>query len=285
MILLQTELMRLLLHVPGDGFYRGTRFDASGVFDSVLFKGLELCGRWFTAYDPFMHDAVCGPAEEFSPVGYDQAAPGGTFLKIGVGLLKRPSADAYDRFHLYEVADPGVWDVSAKECTVRYRHILDGWYDYIKVITLDGDSGITISHELTPRIALDAEVYNHNFFTLGRMEVGPSRHLDFPFTPAGDWRAQYDSVAFTGSGVRFSRQIQPGESVYTGNIHTAGGSGMPYSMSLREGSACVRISGDAPVTRTVLWANHRIACLEPYNSLQAVSGQILRWTIKYSFEL
>ena len=61
-----SEKLKMVLHRPSDGFYQGTRFDRSGVFDSLQFDGVELCGRWFSRYDPFMHDAVCGPAEEFS---------------------------------------------------------------------------------------------------------------------------------------------------------------------------------------------------------------------------
>ena len=60
--------MTLELHHPLDGYYQGTRFDRSGVFKSLVFKGVEMCGEWFQKYSPTMHDAVLGPAEEFSPV-------------------------------------------------------------------------------------------------------------------------------------------------------------------------------------------------------------------------
>jgi hypothetical protein len=38
-----------------------------------------------------------GPADEFRPLGYDAAKPGGTFVKIGVGMLKRTDEKAYGR--------------------------------------------------------------------------------------------------------------------------------------------------------------------------------------------
>ena len=66
-MLLSNDTLKAVLHEPLDGFYRGTRFDRSGVFDSISFKSVEIAGRWFSAYNPYMHDAVCGPAEEFSP--------------------------------------------------------------------------------------------------------------------------------------------------------------------------------------------------------------------------
>ena len=56
-------------------------------------------------------------------------------------------------------------------------------------------------------------------------------------------------------------------------------------ITLREGPLSVHVRGDVPVTHTVLWANHRIACVEPYNRLRALPGETLRWTILYQFNL
>lgn len=276
MINLQTVRLRLRLHRPEDGFYQGTRFDRSGVFDSLLYQGTELCGRWFEQYDPCMHDAVCGPAEEFSPV----FLPDGRILKIGVGLLL-PDVQPYDRFHLYPVADGGIWSMEETDSAMHFRHHLEGFYDYVKTVSLTGENAFEICHELDAFTPLEGEVYNHNFFTLGKMSVGPSRTLDFPFTPEGTWRAAYDSIAFGLSGLRFSRPLEKGESVFTGNIHEKGSAGMPYRLTLSEGPLQVRISGDVPVLRTVFWSNHRIACPEPYNAFRAIPGKPFRWTVRY----
>ena len=267
--------MQLELHHPLDGYYQGTRFDRSGVFASLVFKGVELCGEWFEYYSPVMHDAVRGPAEEFSLM------PGGAYwLKPGVGLLA-PDGEPYDRFRLYGIVDPGEWDMVRQGASTIFRHYLKEYYDYTKEIRIVSDNTFEIRHELKVLIPWDGEVYNHNFFTLGMLATGPSRKIDFPFTPDGTWRAEYDSVGMTGSGIRFFRTLQKGESVYNGNIHRAGAQGMPYDMTLSEGPLSIHIMGDVPVTHTVLWANHRIACLEPYNRLKAGPGETLRWNIKY----
>ena len=352
MLTLSTDALSMLLHEPGDGFYAGTRFDRGGVFASLLFHGVELCGPWFTKYDPLMHDAVQGPAEEFSPVwlpareevrremgfsgtapknnfpaereGEPQEAPtemgfSGTapknnfrsvrareddrlFIKIGVGLLRLPDESPYDRFRLYEIIDPGRWEAFAENDRAVFRHVLDGWYDYRKEIVLTGADRFEIRHTLASEVPLEGEVYNHNFFTFGRMAVGPAREIDLPFVPAGDWRAVYDSVGFTPTGIRFSRPLAEGESVYCGNLHAAGRDGMPYDLLIRETAAppvmpdlighppchyersrevSIHITGDVPVTHTVLWANHRIACLEPYNVFRSVPGTPCRWTVRY----
>lgn len=271
--------MRLELHHPLDGYYEGTRFDRSGVFKSLVFKDLELCAPWFEQYAPTMHDAVLGPAEEFSlmPVGP-------YWLKPGVGLLA-PDSEPYDRFKLDTVIDPGRWEVEERGSSTFFNHELEGYYSYTKEIRTVSERSFEIHHALQARIPWEGSVYNHNFFTMGKLETGPSRQIDFPFRPEGTWRATYDSVAFTEGGIRFLRTLRKGESVYTGDIHEDGKTGMPYEITLREGPLSIHIQGDVPVTHTVLWANHRIACVEPYNRLQAAAGETLRWTIRYQFNL
>ena len=271
--------MRLELHHPLDGYYEGTRFDRSGVFKSLSFGGVELCAPWFEHYSPTMHDAVLGPAEEFSLMSVDPY-----WLKPGVGLLA-PAPGPYDRFKLYTVVDPGRWDVEERESSSIFRHSLDGYYTYTKEIRIVSKYAFDIIHALKVEIPWDGTVYNHNFFTMGKMETGPSRRIDFPFRPEGTWRAAYDSVAFTDGGIRFSRILREGESVYAGDVHQAGKTGMPYEFTLHEGPLSLSIRGDVPVIHSVFWANHRIACVEPYNRLEAAPGETLRWTIHYQLNL
>ena len=52
-------------------------------------------------YDPKLHDSIMGPVEEFitgtSSVGYDEARSGGTFIRIGVGVVKKPEEKQEDK--------------------------------------------------------------------------------------------------------------------------------------------------------------------------------------------
>lgn len=280
MIRIGKGALEIALHEPLDGFYRGTRFDRSGVFDSVRFRGVELADRWFEGYDTFRHDTVCGPAEEFSAIGFDGVKTGCSFLKIGVGLLIRPDEAPYDRFRLYGICDPGKWESCAEEDKAVFRHILEGCYDYTKEIAVLSEDTVEIRHVLNGLLPeTEVEVYNHNFWTMGHLAVGPQRKIDFPFRPAGHWRADYDSVALSTSGMRFSRALEKGESVYMGDTHESGAEGMPYAMALGDGPLKVEISGSLPVTHTVFWANHRVACLEPYNRFRTPCS----WTVRYRF--
>lgn len=280
MYYLRTRRLQWGIYGPEEGAYLGTRFDHSGLTASLAVDGVECCGPWYGAHDPAAHDAVRGPAEEFLPV-FTQEGP---LLKVGVGLLDAPR-EGYDRFRLYPVLDAGTWEVRSSLRTVQFTHRLEAWYVYEKTLALTGETSFEIRHCLTAERPLAGEVYNHNFFTLGKLAVGPSRRIGFPFVPAGTWRAAYDSVGFTDSGIRFSRSLEKGETVYSGNIHAAGQEGMPYNLTLAEGPLSVYIRGDVPVTHTVLWANHRIACLEPYNAFSASPGKPFSWAIRYTFNM
>ena len=92
------------LYLPDaqNGYYRGTRFDWSGQIASLRVGRREYFGQWFDKYDPKIHDAIMGPVEEFltgdTSLGYQEAPVGGTFVRIGVGVLRKPEDRAYERF-------------------------------------------------------------------------------------------------------------------------------------------------------------------------------------------
>jgi hypothetical protein len=62
-------LIEANLYLPDakNGFYRGTRFDWSGVINSLKFKDHEYFGEWYQKHDPKRHDAITGPVEAFDP--------------------------------------------------------------------------------------------------------------------------------------------------------------------------------------------------------------------------
>ena len=71
-------LITATLHLPDaeKGYYRGTRFDWSGVMPSLEYKGHQYFGLWNPApYDPKLHDAITGPVEEFVARGHGRSSP------------------------------------------------------------------------------------------------------------------------------------------------------------------------------------------------------------------
>ena len=92
-------VVKAKLYMPNSerGYYRGSRFDWSGVIASLEYKGHNFFGVWFPHYDPKLHDAITGPVEEFRTaegpeggLGFSEAKAGEHFVKIGVGVLRKP---------------------------------------------------------------------------------------------------------------------------------------------------------------------------------------------------
>lgn len=104
----------LLLPDAQRGSYRGTRFDWSGIISSLQFAGHDYFGQWYEKHDPKIHDAITGPVEEFltdeGGLGYAEAAPGGAFVRIGIGTVRKPDEKAYRRVKVFSLS----WKGSAR---------------------------------------------------------------------------------------------------------------------------------------------------------------------------
>src|SRR5262245_42057211 len=113
-VYLKNDKLKVKVYLPDaeKGYYRGTRFDWAGVCGEVEFAGHKIFLPWKDKHDPTNHDDILGPAEEFgmeAPLGYDEAKPGETFLKIGVGELEKPKEEKYSFAKKYKIVKPAVW--------------------------------------------------------------------------------------------------------------------------------------------------------------------------------
>ena len=81
MLQLTNGVLDMRIYTPDReaGFYRGVRFDWSGIIERVEYKGHRFYGPWRSAHQSTGNDFVSGPAGEFAmdaPMGFDEAAPG-----------------------------------------------------------------------------------------------------------------------------------------------------------------------------------------------------------------
>jgi hypothetical protein len=184
-------VVRARLNLPDvdNGYYRGTRFDWSGSILSLEASGHSYFGQWFPRWDPKVHDSITGPVEDYAPLNYTEAKPGETFVKIGIGVLKRMDEQPYRFSAPYELMDTGKWSVRTGPDFVEYRHELadpkSGYaYVYTKTVRLPaGKPQMTIGHNLknTGTKAIETNVYNHGFFMLDSQPTGPDFTITFPF--------------------------------------------------------------------------------------------------------
>jgi hypothetical protein len=287
---------KLYLPDPNNGYYRATRFDWAGVIPSLEFRGHTYFGQWFEKHDPKIHDSIIGPVEEFVannlPLGYQEAQPGGTFLRIGVGVLRKPSQDPQNkRFFTYDIVDPGKWTIhksaSAVELEQQVSDPNTGYaYVYKKTARLaKGKPELVLEHSLknTGRRAIVTEVYNHNFFVIDGRPTGRGVSVEFPF----ELKAKADLNGFAetrGSKLVFLRDFVKGNRVQS-DLLGFGDNAKDYDIQVENQNtgAGVRISGDRPLSRVLFWAIDTVFAPEAYISMYIEPGREFRWRIAYDF--
>ena len=277
------------------GYYRGTRFDWSGVIQSLRMQNHEYFGQWFERYDPKLHDAIMGPVEEFltndAGLGYAEARTGGEFVRIGVGAVRKPDEPAYQRFKTYEITDPGKWALRHGRNWVEFTHTLrdhNGYsYRYTKRITLmKGQPRMTIEHTLknTGSKPIATRQYNHNFFMLDGEPTGPDSSVTFAFDPKPVRPLPADLAEIKGRKITYLKELAPRQTVMT-DVEGFGPSASDYDIRVEnsKSGAGVRIQGDRPIAKIVYWSIRPTLCPEAYIALEAAPGKAAKWKYTYSF--
>ncbi len=288
-------LVSAKLYLPDkeNGYYRGARFDWAGVISSLEYKNHSYFGKWFEKYDPFLHDAIMGPVDEFrTPLGFDEAGPGEEFVKVGVGLLRKPDGKPYSFVRKYEMTGAGEWQTDVDDSQVTFSQKLKssmGYaYLYEKVVKLiQGEPRLVIAHRLTNTgsLPITTNTYNHNFFMIDREPTGPGIFTTFGFDIAAEGSGFGDIAHAKDRSLTFTRQLQKGEHVFSDNLKAVKDAPAPYSFTVenRKTGAGVRVTGSKPVDTMIYWACPTTACPEPYIDISLKPGEATEWSISYEF--
>lgn len=290
------------------GYYRGTRFDWAGVIRSLTHAGHSYYGPWFTKTDPHVIDfvfegdeivagpasAITGPVEEFTTedkaLGFDRAKAGGTFIKIGVGVLRRPDQRAYSPYRPYEIVDSGKWDVVRRPDAIEFTQTLHdpgiGYaYRYTKKLRLvAGKPELLIEHELenTGRLAIQTSVYNHNFFVPDEQPVGPADVVMLPFKI--QLKETPPLAKIFGREFSYERALSGRETVaaqFTGFPHTV--ESYDFRVQNNKAGAGFHVSADRPLAQLHLWSIRSVLALEPFLDFTIEPGKSVHWRYMYTY--
>lgn len=290
-------LIRAEIMLPDaqNGSYRATRFDWSGIISSLQFDGHEYFGRWYKHHDPKIHDAITGPVEEFraseknSGLDYEQTSPGGAFVRIGVGTVRKPDEKEYRAYDTYDIVDPGKRTIRKQADRIEFTHRLradDGYaYVYRKTLRLvKGKPELLIEHSLknTGRKVIETTQYNHNFFVIDHEVVGPDVDLKFAFRPEFT-RDLGGRAAVQGQEIIFPHELQE-KGVFT-ELSGSNTDVKDYDFRIEnvKTGAGVHITSDQPLLKVNFWAIRTVAVAEPYISVHIAPGQEMHWMIRYDF--
>ncbi|GAB4046430.1 hypothetical protein [Spirosoma litoris] len=291
---LSNGLIQTSLYLPdaSQGYYQGTRFDWAGAFKELTYKGHSFIEPWFENYDPKLHDAISGPVEEFTPLGYAEAEPGETFVKIGVGVLRKPDDKAYAFAKYYDIVEQGNWNVKKHKDYLEFTHELrspTGYaYVYRKIVKLTkGKPELVLEHSLknTGKLSIETSTYDHNFFIIDKQPTGPTVAIEFPFEVKGEGKGFGSTILPQGKQLLYSRALDKKEQVYSAGLQGFGNTSADYDIRIenQKTGAGVHITGNRPLQKLVYWACATTSCPEPYIQLKAAPGEEIKWKIAYEF--
>ena len=288
-----------------NGFYRSTRFDWSGAIGALEYKGHNYYGPWFKkitdVYDfgyegddvisaPFT--AMVGPSEEYGVLGYDEAKVGGTFIKVGVGVLRKTEEPRYDHSKTYEIVDGGKWTVKKHKDSIDFEHAVSdsasGYgYLYRKTVRLvKGEPRMLIEHSLknTGPKPIQSNVYNHNFLVLDNQPPGPDFEITVPFEIKPRREPNKELGEIRGNRIVYLKTLT-GKDRMTTSFQGFSDSPKDYDIRIenKKVGAGMRITGDRPLSNVGYWSIKTVMAIEPYNALSIAPSVEFTWNINYEY--
>ncbi|MEQ9566575.1 MAG: hypothetical protein RLN85_12335, partial [Pseudomonadales bacterium] len=280
---LTNGLISAKIYLPDEdqGFYRGVRFDWAGMIGSLTYAGHDFYPPWFEAVSTEVRDfeneqgfvtaspqtAAAGPAEEFNAeggaLGYAEAAPGDTFVKIGVGVLRKTDGSRYRFTEGYPLVDAGERINMVKGNQIDFLHRINdeasGYgYEYSKTLRLEpGQPMLMIEHTLlnTGSKQIDTEVYNHNFLNIDDSGSSAGLTLSVPYRLDSSELPDPSLAEVDEHSLTYLGKPPAGESVRM-NLSGFGDSAKDYDFRTyhQDLGAGVRITGDQAMSQAVLWS-------------------------------
>jgi hypothetical protein len=306
--IISNSQIRAKIYLPdaASGFYQGTRFDWSGIVGEVDAGGHHYYGPWFNSVDPAVRDvsykddqiivgvptSAVGPAEEFqTPLAYETAKAGDTFIKIGVGILKRGEDTRYAFSNLYEIVDHGRWSkkVSGKsvEVTQELSDPASGYaYVYTKTIRVaDGQPQLIIEHRLknTGKLSIKSLLYDHNFTVFDHLPTGDIV-VNVPYEIKSTRPPDATFARIDGKELAYVKVLQDQERVAAG-LQGFGSDASDYDFRIenQKAGAGIRIQGDRPLQNASLWSIRSVVAVEPFIQIAAEPGQEFTWKYIYTY--
>jgi hypothetical protein len=299
--------VRVYLPDAEKGFYRSTRFDWSGVIGSVQYQGHEFYNPWFTGRDAAVRDfiykdrdiivsdqsAAVGPVEEFrTALGFDTAKAGETFVKIGIGVLRKPDDARYSGYANYPIVDSGKWTnratPDAVESTQEVNDPRSGYgYAYRKVVRLTaGKPELTIEHSLRNigRLPIVTRQYNHNFLVLDKAPTSGDFVITLPFDIKTTTDLSSQPAAIRGKQIAYTKTFEGQDRVFF-PMQGFGTSPTDYDVRVENKAigAGVRVTSDRPLSNMSLWSIRSVISMEPDIDVNVAPGASMDWKYTYTY--
>ena len=285
---LKNKNLELQIDLPDEN-YNASRFDWTGKITQLKFQNIPLS---IAERTDIVDDLALGKGfyNEFgidNALGFEEAAIGGWFHKIGVGLLQKDTDEyRFNKAHRIRPAKfqiqhpaPNIIMISCISDTINgYAYVLK------KEIALY-ESGFSIAYRLanTGEKDIRTDEYVHNFMALNNALMGPDYKLKFPFQLRPEhFKETVNSeqqVSLGSNSVGFNGT--PNEQFFFSNL--SGGENVEASWELVNHRHKIGISetGSFKTSKVNLWGWKHVISPELFFQIDVPSGGSREWSRTY----
>lgn len=281
-IVLENEVFRMEICNPNDKSdkHLHTRFSHCGYICQITDKrnGKELLGRAVQEFHPFHGEGF--PDEFEMPLLYDEAAVGGGFIKIGVGIEKKLSDSAYTNWDEHPIIKGAVTEVEQNGNTVTFiqkaEYGLIG-YEYTKTISLS-ETGYSIKHCLnnTGYTTWDTLWYSHEFLPV--KDIGDK--ISLLINMGGKLRVKSPNLTEKDGEVEIVIKDMSSEGdCFQWDMENSNSN---FQMLVSESGTPILVAeGDYSYQELQVYVNDKIISVEPKLKIRLEPGEQKGWSTKY----
>ncbi len=276
---LEVEIAR-----PGTA-YSGTRFDWTAFITQVTLDGRHtFCVP--ESYEPGQGTGGAGLCNEFGidmPIGYDDAAIGELFPKIGVGLLKKHSDTPYSFYGRYDLL-PFAVEITAGDDHAIFRQEPVECRGYAfrlekRVSVRENRVKIDYSLENTGHKEIHTSEYIHNFLGINGQPVGKNYCLSFP----GEIQVDCTAGKIVAGNDFITWDARPGEDFYCRIYGNSGEKAFKWQLLHIPDGVGVREAGSYPTAKIAVWGGSHVVSPEMFVAVDLKPAERMEWTREYEF--
>ncbi len=279
-------------------FNTASRFDRAGM---VLLARTAAGHAYFgpiidrDRHDPGRDDHVAGTAGEYgmtSPLGYEEAGPGESFVKIGIGVLRRTDDKPYFFRRDYPLVDGGRWRIESTPVQSIAVQAVDGprgwgYEQRTRVALLPDRPGFVIERTLTNTGTqpFATDYYCHNFVLLDGQEVSPDYTLSFrPAHAVAPGHSLPASLRFEEGQLRLRRPLAQQQSIWLPLISHDEGSAPWRATWSHLAGATISVEQQPKPDRVVIYMLSPYLSVEPFTDIKLRPGESFTLTATYHLQ-
>ena len=285
--ILKNKNLEIHIDTPFEN-YQFSRFDWTGKITKVKFQDIELSSVENVDCEN-VHLLGKGFYNEFgidTALGFEEAAIGGWFHKIGIGLLKKEDSQyLFNKKYEIKPADFKIISEPNKVIINCKSEVVNGYsYFLTKEIELL-ESGFTIKYFLknTGEKNIITNEYSHNFIAINKDLIGSNYKLKFPFqlkpalfeeyvNPEQKVDIELDEIKFNGA---------PKNQFFFSNLNGSENVNAEWTLTNKKSNIGISETCNFKTNKVNLWGWRHVISPELFCNISIKLGESKAWSRSY----